>query len=100
MNGYRVKLLIALEKDGSFLNKNEILLPGKFLTIEEAHETMNIDIERKLGDGDFFRSQRYGFDLVRYRHTASQNIYLAYKVVTTSFNKHLFDRDFQALTYI
>ncbi|MCX7633856.1 MAG: hypothetical protein N2Z22_11050 [Turneriella sp.] len=97
---YRVKFVIALERDGVFVHRNEFLQPQQFLLLDDALAFCSQDMEKKLREGNYFRSQIYGFDLVRYRNLARLNTYLAYRIVITNVNTALLERDFDALTYI
>lgn len=81
MSLYRVKLCIARENSGRISLRNEIILPGKYLLLDETLAFIEADILHRLKNTLFFRSQRYGYDLVRYHNTAQDNTYLAYRVV-------------------
>ncbi len=81
MNGYRLKLLVALEKEGVIVHLHEFMLPDIYLTLEEAQSDIKADIRRRLQRSNYFRSQRYGFDMVRYSSLAQRNTLLAWRVV-------------------
>jgi len=100
MQQYRVKILIASERNGSFVHRNEFLHSENFAMLDEALEYCARDMNEKISNGNYFRSQIYGFDLVHYRNLATQNMYIAYRVQIHNVNKSLIDRDFESLTYI
>lgn len=100
MQQYRVKMLFAMQRDGSFVHRNEFLHTESFAALDDALHFCAKDIREKLQSGNYFRSQIYGFDLVRYRNLASQNMYIAYRVAMHSLNRALIDKDFESLTYI
>ncbi len=100
MQQYRVKMLIALQREGVFTHRNELLHGEGFVALDDALQFCSSDIEEKLKSGFYFRSQIYGFDLVRYRDMASQNMYIAYRISIQKVNRTLIDKDFEALTYI
>lgn len=100
MQQYRVKMLIAMQRDGAFVHRNEFLHPESFAVLDDALAFCSKDMQEKLQSGSYFRSQIYGFDLVRYRNLASQNMYIAYRVAIHNVNKALIDKDFESLTYI
>ena len=79
--GYRIKLRIAVEKNLVFTTKNEILVPTLFDSLQDARNEIISDINHRLGDSFYFRSQKMGFDLVRYSQEASLNTYLAYRII-------------------
>lgn len=100
MQQYRVKTLIAMQRDGVFVHKNEFLHPESFAMLDDALAFCARDIEEKMQTGNYFRSQIYGFDLVRYRNLCTQNMYIAYRVALQTVNQTLLARDFESLTYI
>jgi hypothetical protein len=100
MQQYRVKILIAMQRDGVFVHRNEFLHPESFALLDDALSFCSRDIQEKLQTGNYFRSQLYGFDLVRYRNLASQNTYIAYRVAIQNVNRALIHKDFESLTYI
>ncbi|MBS0617042.1 MAG: hypothetical protein JSR44_02580 [Spirochaetes bacterium] len=100
MQQYRVKILIAMQRDGAFVHRNEFLHPEAFNLLDDALKFCADDIEVKIANGNYFRSQIYGFDLVCYRNLCSQNQYIAYRVAIHTVNRSLIDKDFEALTYI
>jgi hypothetical protein len=97
---YRVKMLIAMQREGAFVHRNEFLHPESFRVLDEALEFCSRDMKAKIETGNYFRSQVYGFDLVRYRNLCSQNMYIAYRVAIQNVNRSLIDKDFESLTYI
>lgn len=100
MQHYRVKMLIAMQREGVFVHRNEFLQPESFTVLDDALEFCSRDMKEKMASGNYFRSQIYGFDLVRYRNLCSQNMYIAYRVAIQSVNRSLIDKDFESLTYI
>lgn len=100
MQQYRVKTLIAMQREGAFVHRNEFLQPQIFSVLDDALAFCSSDMEQKMRTGNYFRSQIYGFDLVRYRNLCSQNLYIAYRVVIHNVNRPLIDKDFESLTYI
>jgi hypothetical protein len=78
---YRIKLCIARENSGKLSVRNEIILPGKFVTLDEILGQIERDISERLTNTLFFRSQRFGYDLVRYHNVAQDNTLLAYRVI-------------------
>lgn len=100
MQQYRVKMLIAMQREGVFVHRNEFLHPEGFLVLDDALAFCAADMNEKINTGNYFRSQVYGFDLVRYRNLCSQNMYIAYRVSIQNVNKTLIDKDFESLTYI
>lgn len=100
MQQYRVKMLIAMQRDGAFVHRNEFLHPRGFMVLDDALEFCSHDIQDKIKSGSYFRAQIYGFDLVRYRNLCTQNMYIAYRVAIQNVNRALIDKDFEALTYI
>lgn len=78
---YRIKLCIARENSGKLSVRNEIILPGKFVTLDETLTQIEADIADRLHNSLFFRSQRYGYDLIRYHNVAQDNTLLAYRVI-------------------
>ena len=100
MQQYRVKTLIAMQREGVFVHRNELLHPEPFLLLDDALAFCARDMEEKMQSGNYFRSQIYGFDLVRYRNLCSQNMYIAYRVAMQTVNQSLLARDFESLTYI
>jgi len=89
-----------MERGGSFVHRNEFLHSEAFSILDEAIEFCNKDMQAKIEHGNYFRSQIYGFDLVRYRNVCEQNIYIAYRIQIQSVNRPLIEKDFEALTYI
>ena len=83
-SGYKIKMIIAIEKDNIFAYRNELLVPVLYNDISEAQNHVNRDIERRLKDSMYFRSQKTGFDLVRYGNTALSNTYIAYRILPIS----------------
>ena len=79
--GYRIKLLIAVEKNLRFETRNEILVPTLYETLKQARGNIVADIQHRLKDSFYFRSQKTGYDLVKYTNEAAVNTYLAYRVV-------------------
>lgn len=89
-----------MQREGVFVHRNEFLEPKPFSVLDEALEFCSRDLREKIDTGNYFRSQIYGFDLVRYRNLCSQNMYIAYRVAIQNVNRTLIDKDFEALTYI
>jgi len=79
--GYRIKLIIAIEKNHHFTYNNEMLVPVVYHTLQEAETHIQNDISKRLNESMYFRSQKTGYDLVLYSETASSNTYLAYRIV-------------------
>lgn len=100
MQHYRVKTLIAMQREGVFVHRNEFLHPEPFILLSDALDFCSRDIGEKMSGGNYFRSQIYGFDLVRYRNLCTQNMYIAYRVAMQTVNQSLLARDFESLTYI
>lgn len=100
MQQYRVKMLIAMQREGVFVHRNEFLEQQCFPILDDALEFCSRDMKEKIETGNYFRSQVYGFDLVRYRNLCSQNMYIAYRVAIQNVNRSLIDKDFESLTYI
>ncbi|MBX3722377.1 MAG: hypothetical protein KF713_11110 [Turneriella sp.] len=100
MQQYRVKMLIAMQREGAFVHRNEFLQPESFPVLDDALAFCSRDMREKISTGNYFRSQIYGFDLVRYRNLCSQNMYIAYRVAIQNVNRSLIDKDFESLTYI
>jgi hypothetical protein len=100
MQKYRVKILIAMQREGVFVHRNEFLHPEAFSVLDDALKFCSNDMSEKMAAGNYFRSQVYGFDLVRYRNLCTQNMYIAYRVAIQNVNVALIDKDFEALTYI
>jgi len=81
LSGYRIKLIIAIEKNGDLLYKNELIIPTFYQDIHEAQKHIHIDIEKRLKESFYFRSQKTGFDLVLYGDTGLSNTYLTYQII-------------------
>ena len=79
--GYRIKLIVTLEKSGRFENRNEIVVPTVYTSLQESQEDIVNDIKYRLDNSMYFRSQRVGYDLVRYGKEATINTYLAYRII-------------------
>ena len=79
--GYRIKLIIAIEKNGSKTYNNELLVPMIYATLQDAERHIQNDIKKRLTESMYFRSQKIGYDLVLYADTATSNTYLAYRIV-------------------
>lgn len=77
---YRVKIIVSLEKEGTFFHQNEIFLSGGFASIEEAETAIRKDMRDRLEKSLYFRSQLPGFDLVYYGEIGARNTYVAYRV--------------------
>jgi hypothetical protein len=80
-SGYRIKMIVAIEKDNIFSYRNELIVPVFYEDIEKAQDHITRDIEKRLLESMYFRSQKSGFDLVRYGNTAMSNTYIAYRIV-------------------
>ena len=78
---YKIKLIIAVEKDFIMNTKNEFVSPEIFQSLEESQKSIEMDIECRIKNGLYFRSQKPGYDLVRYSQTATLNTYIAYRVL-------------------
>lgn len=100
MQQYRVKMLIAMQREGVFVHRNEFMHPESFAILDDALLFCGADMRDKIKTGNYFRSQIYGFDLVRYRNLCTQNMYIAYRVALHNVNRTLIDKDFVSLTYI
>jgi hypothetical protein len=83
-SGYKIKMIIAIEKDNIFAYRNELIVPVLYNDISEAQAHVTRDIDRRLKDSMYFRSQKTGFDLVRYGNTATSNTYIAYRILPIS----------------
>ncbi|MES0489768.1 MAG: hypothetical protein ABUK01_07250 [Leptospirales bacterium] len=81
VNGYRIKLIVAIEKDNQFTYKNELVVPILYDNLEKAQGDIEKDISARLNQSLYFRSAKTGYDLVLYSHMASLNTYLAYRIV-------------------
>ncbi len=79
--GYRIKLLIAVEKNYQFNTKNELLVPTFYRRLKDARADIILDIKHRLKDSFYFRSQKYGYDLVKYSREARVNTYMAYRII-------------------
>ena len=79
--GYRIKLIVTIEKQGHFKNRNEIVIPTIYTSLQESQEDIMNDIKFRLQNSLYFRSQRVGYDLIRYGKEASINTYLAYRII-------------------
>ncbi|RME90381.1 MAG: hypothetical protein D6767_06955 [Candidatus Hydrogenedentota bacterium] len=79
--GYRIKLIVSIEKNGKFTSRNEILVPSFYRYLDEARADIEEDIRHRLRTSYYFRSQRVGYDLVRYSREASLNTYMAYRII-------------------
>ena len=79
--GYKIKLVVAIEDNGEFTETKEYIVPTVYKTLRMARFHILMDIEHRLGNTMFFRSQRQGFDLVRYSKEVALNTYLAYKIL-------------------
>lgn len=82
--GYRIKMIVAIENDNVFSYRNEFVVPVLYADIEEAQSHIQTDIGRRLRESLYFRSQKSGFDLVRYGKVATSNTYIAYRIVPSS----------------
>ncbi|MDH4199805.1 MAG: hypothetical protein OEV66_05415 [Spirochaetia bacterium] len=80
-SGYKIKMIIAIEKENIFAYRNELIVPVVYQDISEAQAHVTKDIDRRLRDSMYFRSQKMGFDLVRYGETATSNTYIAYRIL-------------------
>lgn len=80
-SGYRIKLIVSIEKDGKFTSRNEILVPSFYTYLDDARADIREDIDHRLKTSFYFRSQRVGYDLVRYSREASLNTYMAYRII-------------------
>ena len=82
--GYKIKLLICIEDNGDFTCRNELVVPSFYINIEEAKLHIKMDITSRLKNELYFRSQKIGFDLIRYNQCASYNTYLSYRIFPVS----------------
>lgn len=80
-HSYRIKLLIAVEKNGEMQNKNEIILPSSYSEFREAYFDIEMDIKNRLRTQNYFRTTRAGFNLVRYTECATRNTFIAYRIL-------------------
>jgi len=81
VNGYRIKLIVAIEKNNKFTYKNELVVPILYDNLEKSQEDIEKDISARLKQSLYFRSPKTGYDLVLYSHVATLNTYLAYRIV-------------------
>ncbi|MDH5720918.1 MAG: hypothetical protein OEZ13_09955 [Spirochaetia bacterium] len=81
---YKIKLIVAVEKNSTIGTRNEILIPRVYHSLEEARENIEMDIKSRLKNNMYFRSQKLGYELVRYSQTASVNTYITYRVMPVS----------------
>ena len=81
VNGYRIKLIVAIEKENRFTYKNELVVPILYNNLERAQEDIEKDISARLKQSMYFRSPKTGYDLVLYSHMASLNTYLSYRII-------------------
>lgn len=89
-----------MQREGEFVHRNELLETQTFELLDDAIEFCKRDMQDKIEHGNYFRSQIYGFDLVRYRELCEQNLYIAYRIQIQNVNRPLIEKDFEALTYI
>ncbi len=84
--GYRIKLLIAIEKNGVIRNKNEIFLNTRYRHLHDAYFDIEMDIKNRLRDQSYFRTNRIGFNLVHYSECATLNTFMAYRIMPLKKN--------------
>lgn len=87
--GYKIKLVIAVERRSTFWHKNEFMVPTVYSNIDQAKEHICHDIDHRLQESMFFRSQKIGFDLVKYTQEASVNTYLGYRIIPIKLSEYL-----------
>ena len=80
-SGYQIKLIVSTEKNNRIEYKNEFVVPTVYETIKEAQFHIIMDVEHRLLNTMYFRSQKKGYDLVRYSREALVNTYLAYRII-------------------
>ncbi len=51
MQQYRVKMLIAMQRDGAFVHRNEFLHPRGFVQLDDALEFCSLDMQDKIKSG-------------------------------------------------
>ncbi|MDH5717760.1 MAG: hypothetical protein OEZ22_08990 [Spirochaetia bacterium] len=88
--GYRVKLIVAVERDNMIKTRNQIIVPKVYDTLEEAQAHVEMDLKYRLSDSLYFRSQKLGYALVRYSREASLNTYISYRIVPLMLEKNQF----------
>lgn len=79
--GYKIKLSVAVEKNGVFDASNELLLPCIYPSEHMAKSDIERDQKDRLAETYYFRSNKEGYDLVRYNHEHTSNTYLSYALV-------------------
>lgn len=80
-HSYRIKLMIAIEKNGKIQNKNEIILSSSYQKFQEAYFDIEMDIKNRLRLQNYFRTNRLGFNLVHYSGCATLNTFIAYRII-------------------
>ena len=78
---YQIQIQIAIEKNGKIEDTKEWAVPTLYSNIKEAQFYIFMDIEYRLGNTMFFKSQKKGYDLVEYSREATVNTYLAYRII-------------------
>ena len=81
---YRVNIIILIEKNNKIDTVKEYLDPNFYTNKEDAQNYIQQDINYKLQYSLFFRSQKQGFDLVKYSKEASVNTYILYEIVSST----------------
>lgn len=84
---YRVKMVISLEIGTEFATHNELLMPEIHTRLNSARKLIAADMKRRLQRSYYFRSQKKGFDLVRYNLETRLNTYITYRVVKTGVSE-------------
>jgi hypothetical protein len=79
--GYKIKLSVAVEKNGVFDASNELLLPCIYPSEHMAKADIERDKKDRLMETYYFRTNRAGYDLVRYNHEHTCNTYLCYALI-------------------
>ena len=78
---YKIKLIVAVEKNYIMTTRNEILVPKTYRNLEEAQKHIEMDMQCRINENLYFRSQKMGYDLVRYSQMALLNTYISYRVI-------------------
>lgn len=93
-DGFRIKLVVSLEKENAIKTRNELLIPGVYENLHDALKDIQLDISRRLSNSLYFRSTKFGYDLVKYSNLASVNTYLSYRIVPVKAREKKIHRQF------